>query len=133
MNPAIANQIRRAAGEVYRDGDSLRISDDRDRVLRDVLLFALEAMGGDVEHLLAALTPGGEEFASGDGMHGITWIEEPEDGPWSEPLLTPEDLADHELWEVSIDGFERPRRPVVVEGDALRALVRKIAEARARE
>lgn len=130
MNPALVKQIRWAAGEVYRDGDRWRISDDADRVLLDVLLFALEAVDDDVERLVAALTPGGEEFASGDGMHGITWLEEPEDGPWGESWLTREDLAEHELWEVAIDGFGRPRPPVVVTGAALRELVRQLARCR---
>lgn len=133
MNPAIVNHIRWSAGEVHRDdGGRLRISNDPDRVLRDVLMFALEAMGDDAERLIAALTPGGEEFASGDGIHGITWIEEPEDGPWSEASLTPDDLAEHELWEVALDGFGHPRPPIVITGDALRAVVRALAKARAR-
>lgn len=132
MNPSIARQIRRSAGEVYREGAQWRISDDPDRVLRDVLMFALDEMGGDARRLLAALTPGGQEYASGDGLHGITWLEAPEDAPWPVEMLTAEDLTEHELWAVSVDGFDRLRPTIVVTGAALRELVGQFAEARGR-
>lgn len=119
--------VRVAAGEVISNGRHVEVSDDPRRVLADVLRLALDPPERTADVLLRALRPGGEEYSS-PGGDSIVLMEDLEDIPAQfEPHLSAADLANRELWLVSRytpgEGYDE----VVIEGDALRALVEQFA------
>lgn len=128
LSDSLRRVIRWQPGSVKRSRHGLIISDDDDGVLADVIHLAVMSPEHDVTKLCKALHPGGSEFSTSDGSYAITWLEEPGDLPWCSPEVTSADLAESELWQVSIDRPGGRGRHVVIEGNALRDLVRRAGE-----
>lgn len=122
-------QIRREAGEVTPHGTWIEISDDPERILADVLRFALEPPDVRVEDVLSLIEPEGDGYSSpgGDSIHPI---ETEDDIPAHyAALISARDLPRMELWVVSRYAPGSGYDETVVEGPALRVLVRRVAEA----
>lgn len=121
-------QIRREAGEVTPHGTWLDVSNDPERVIADVLRFALEPRDVRVEEILRALGPGCDGYSSSGG-DSIYPIEEADDIPAHyASIISAQDLTERDLWVISRYSPGAGHDEVVVEGPALRALVRRFAE-----
>ncbi len=120
--------VREHVGRVSASGKRVEISDDPRRVIADVLRLALDAPERTAAVLMAALTPGGDEYGS-PGGDSIVLMEEPEDIPVQfQRHIGGSDLAARELWLVSRYTPGQGYDEAVIEGKALRELVERFAQ-----
>lgn len=106
----------------------LRVERNHDGVIADVVQMALSEPGQGVAGLLDALKAGSEGYSSGAG-HFIHPILCPDDiPPEFVDQITPHDINRHELWYIARDSWGQGTDHVVIEGNALRDLVRRAGE-----